>query len=113
MRTFDEIMDRPEISVIESGPGGGTGIIKFGQLKGTVIWSTGGGWDHVSVAAFKSWYVPSWKEMCIIKDIFFRPDEWAVQYHPAESRYVNVKENCLHLWRPQNIFLPTPPIFFV
>ena len=113
MRMLHEIIDRPELRVEDVGPDGGIGIIKIGQLKGSVIWSIGGGWDHVSVSAFKFWYLPSWKEMCIIKDIFFRPDEWVVQYHPAESSYVNRKENCLHLWRPQNEKLPTPPIIFV
>ena len=113
MRTREEIRTRKEIRVLEAGPDGGMGIIKFGQLKAHVIWSFGGGWDHVSVSAFKSYYIPSWKEMCIIKDIFFRPDEWAVQYHPAECAYINYMENCLHLWRPQKADLPTPPTLYV
>ena len=113
MRTLNEIISSAEVRVIETGLDGGHGLIKYGQLKGTVVWSTGGGWEHVSVAPFKSWYVPSWKEMCRIKDIFFMPDEVVVQYHPAESEYVNYLENCLHLWRPTAETLPVPPFWMV
>ena len=113
MRTLEEILKCPEVRVMETGPDGGNGIIKFGQLKGSVVWSFGGDWEHVSVAPFKSWYVPSWHEMCRIKDLFFYPDEVAVQYHPAESEYVNFLENCLHLWRPTAETLPVPPFWMV
>ena len=113
MRTLDEIRSCPEIRVMEISLDGGYGLIKFGQLKGTVIWSFGGGWEHVSVSAFKSYYVPSWKEMCRIKEIFFKPEETVVQYHPADSDYVNYLENCLHLWRPTAETLPVPPFWMV
>ncbi len=43
------------------------------------------------------------------KDMFFKEDEIVVQYHPAKSEYVNNMPNCLHLWRPTNGALPTPP----
>lgn len=113
MRSPDEIRALPELHDIQTSIDGGSAVIHMGQLRGTVIWSTGGEWDHVSVAPFKSWYVPSWKEMCRLKDMFFRPDEWAVQYHPAKSDYVNLKENCLHLWLPRTVLLPRPPIWMV
>jgi hypothetical protein len=52
--------------------------------------------------------------MCAIKDMFFEPEEAAVQYHPAKSQYVNNHPYCLHLWRPNNgTDLPTPPPLFV
>lgn len=113
MKQLDEILALPELSSIETSFDGGRAIIHFGQLKGSVVWSVGGGWDHVSVAPFKSWYVPSWEEMCRLKDMFFRPDEWAVQYHPAESDYVNFIPNCLHLWKPRTEALPRPPFWMV
>ncbi|WP_438839295.1 DUF7694 domain-containing protein [Enterococcus spodopteracolus] len=51
--------------------------------------------------------------MCRIKDICFEPDEVVVQFHPKNSEYVNIKNNCLHLWKPQNVEILTPPIILV
>ena len=51
--------------------------------------------------------------MCILKDIFFNEDDTVVQYHPAKSEYVNNVPNCLHLWRPINDVMPTPPSIMV
>ena len=113
MRPLDEIKTHPELRIIQIGVDGGIAAIHMGQLKGSVIWSIGGGWEHVSVAPVKSWRIPTWEEMCMIKNIFFMPEEVVVQYHPAESEYVNLKENCLHLWRPTKETMPTPPFWMV
>lgn len=80
-----------------------------------VIASNGGGWDHVSVSpgTNRKNGTPTWDEMCAIKDMFFEKEETVVQYHPAESNYINFCENCLHLWRPNTAELPTPPTQFV
>lgn len=80
-----------------------------------VIASNGGGWDHVSVTPCntKRKTCPTWEEMCHIKDMFFEPDEWAVEYHPAKEDYVNNHALCLHLWRPTSADLVTPPKAFV
>lgn len=45
----------------------------------------------------------SWETMCLIKDMFFYPDEDAIQYHPKASSYFHgfdTTKHCLHLWRP-------------
>lgn len=80
-----------------------------------VIASNGGGWDHVSVSPCnqKRKTCPTWEEMCQIKDMFFEPDECVVQYHPAKADYVNRHEYCLHLWRPIEKELVTPPKEYV
>lgn len=72
-----------------------------------VLVGDGEGWDHVSVSCADR--TPTWDEMCWVKRLFFRDDEWAVQYHPAGADYININANCLHLWRPQEDTLPTPP----
>lgn len=113
MRTLEEIKAMPNLIVKMIGHDGGAGEIQYGRLKGSVIWSFGGGWDHVSVAPYKRGYTPTWGEMCRVKDIFFREDETVVQYHPAKTDYVNNVSNCLHLWRPQEVEMPTPPAIFV
>lgn len=54
-------------------------------------------WDHVSVSL--PGRCPNWNEMCIIKDLFFSPDETVVQFHPKKSEYVDIHPYCLHLWQ--------------
>lgn len=88
---------------------GGYGELRMPTWKGSVIWSHEAGWEHVSVAPYNRRITPSWDDMCLIKDIFFLAEEWAVQFHPAENEYVNKLPNCLHLWRPINGNLQTPP----
>jgi hypothetical protein len=45
--------------------------------------------------------------------MFFRDDEVVLQYHPRKEDYVNRLRNCLHLWRPQDVEMPTPPKIYV
>lgn len=59
-----------------------------------------GGWEHVSISPKKKHNIPSWDDMCIVKDVFFDDEEEAYQIHPKKSRYINAVENCLHLWKP-------------
>lgn len=84
------------------------------KIKGetyTIIASDGGGWDHVSISSKHK--VPSWATMCQVKDLFFHEEEIVMQLHPKKSDYVNIDKNCLHLWRPQQVDIPTPPKSFV
>lgn len=114
MRTQKEILDNPKVTVIQSGEDGGKGYVNIGRGLGNgpgVVWSFGGGWDHVSVSFPNR--CPTWDEMCKIKDIFFTPEECCVEYHPQKSRYVNVHPYCLHIWRPQNEKIPQPPMRYV
>ena len=60
------------------------------------------GMEHVSVAPTHKFRIPSWDDMAELKDICFEDEEEVYQVHPPKSRYVNIKENCLHLWRPVN-----------
>lgn len=51
--------------------------------------------------------------MCKVKDLFWEPEDWVVQYHPAKSEYISNHPGCLHLWQPLNEKLPTPPSIMV
>lgn len=113
MRNIEEIKKSPRLSSLEIGSDGGKGIIVIPSFVGTVIFSNGGGWEHVSVAPIKQRIIPSWDDMCMIKDIFFRDDEWVVQFHPPKEEYVNNVKNCLHLWKPLDKDMPTPPWWLV
>jgi hypothetical protein len=72
-------------------------------------------WDHVSVRIGFSKYhgklaerIPTWEEMCIIKGLFFEPEECAVQFHPPDEDYINQNPFVLNLWRPINFRFPMP-----
>lgn len=84
-----------------------------------VIASDGMGFDHVSVTLNDQSHgtkvvkrTPTWGEMSWVKDLFFDPDEWVIQYHPAHSEYVNNHQYCLHLWRP-HVEFPKPSVEMV
>lgn len=114
MKTNDELRNTPNLLISRTSVDGGMGVLfRAGKQFASVIWSNGGGWEHVSVSPFKKSYTPSWDEMCSLKDMFFHDDEVVVQYHPAKSEYVNNMPNCLHLWRPMHEKMPTPPSIMV
>ncbi|MCX7772945.1 MAG: hypothetical protein N2376_07530 [Clostridia bacterium] len=113
MKTIDQITKEGKVTLRRTGIDGGFAHVFVPRTKrpATVIFSFGGGWDHVSVSYSNR--CPTWEEMSYIKDAFFGPDECVVQYHPAKSEYVNLHPYCLHLWRPQNEAIPMPPKEFV
>ena len=113
MKPLKELINTPNLCIQHTGYDGGSGYVQFGNMRASVIWSNGGGWEHVSMAPYKHSYVPSWADMCKLKEMFFGPDEWVVQFHPPESEYVNNMQNCLHLWRPIDAEMPTPPSWMV
>ena len=91
---------------ITMGPADGNkGAFAVGQLR--VIVSDGRGWDHVSVSLPNR--VPTWGEMCRVKRLFFKAEETVVQLHPPESKYIDLCQHCLHLWRPQDSEIRLPP----
>jgi hypothetical protein len=65
-------------------------------------------WQHVSVSVEMDKRPPRWGLMCWVKDLFWEPEDWVCQFHPAKSEYVNYHPACLHLWRPLKEKLPTP-----
>lgn len=113
MKDFEAIMDSKRLSSVETGSDGGRAVLTLPNWQGSVIWSFGGGWEHVSVSPFKHRITPSWEDMCRVKDIFFKGDEWVVQFHPPKEEYVNNVPNCLHLWRPIKEAMPVPPWWMV
>lgn len=114
MKTNEELRNTANLLIDRTTADGGMGeIFKLGKRYGSVIWSNGGGWEHVSVCPYKRSYTPSWDDMCALKDMFFYENETVVQYHPAKSEYVNNMPNCLHLWRSINTDFPVPPSIMV
>lgn len=77
----------------------------------SVIASSGGGWDHLSVSTPHR--CPTWAEMEHVKRLFFHPHENAMQLHVATTDHISVHPNCLHIWRPHDAPIPLPPKEFV
>lgn len=112
MRSLEEIKACKRIAIFEQTVDGFSGIISMPLWTGTVICSWDF-WDHVSVAPSKKRITPSWDDMCMIKDIFFKDDEAVIQIHPPKDEYVNNMPNCLHLWRWNEGEMTLPPSFMV
>lgn len=85
--------------------------IKKRIIRAKVISSDEKGWEHVSVSLRNR--TPTWEQMCKIKSLFWDENETVIQYHPAKANYVNCHPHTLHLWRPINAVVPTPPIWMV
>ncbi len=79
--------------------------IPFNNQKLTVVASdceeddNGIIWEHVSVSLKKR--LPTWDELKFIKLLFWDAEDEVIQFFPPQSEYVNLHENCLHLWRPR------------
>ena len=71
------------------------------------IFSWGCGFEHLSVSTPVK--CPTWEQMCFMKDIFWSEEEVCMQLHPKKSEYVNNMPYCLHIWKPINQEIPTPP----
>lgn len=84
---------------------------KIGNRAVFTIASNGLGWEHVSVSIRQGNKVltPNWEEMCYVKNHFWEEEDCVIQYHPRKSDYVNNHPNVLHLWRPTDAEILTPP----
>ena len=102
--------DDPKYGSDERYGNNGAFYIKSLKLRRPVfcIASDRMGWEHVSVTVQGVERAPFWHEMCFVKQLFWDRDDAVVQYHPAESEYVNCHPYCLHLWRPVGVEFPIP-----
>lgn len=93
----------------ETPPGASFGWFEFPD--GMRVMSSGnrsvGDWEHVSVSFVNR--VPTWDEMKRVKELFWRPDETVIQFHPKASKYKNEFPFCLHLWSVAGVDIPLPP----
>lgn len=81
----------------------GIGTVDLSNCTASVAWGTDeNGWEHVSISPYPVTKIPTWDDMCILKDIFFEDEEAVIQVHPPKSKYINLMSNCLHLWRPKD-----------
>jgi hypothetical protein len=100
-----------EYSSPEDGNNGAFSVQLAHGQRLFVVASDGGGWEHVS--ASRKDRLPTWTEMCQLKSMFWDDCDVVMQLHPRRDEYVNNHPNCLHLWRPTDREIPTPPSIFV
>lgn len=113
MKQQSEILKLERLKVVNTSYDGGCGEIYFPAQREpmAVVWSFGGGWEHVSVSYRRR--TPTWDEMCKVKEMFWNDEETVVQYHPKKSEYKNFHQYCLHLWRKCGVDFELPPREFV
>ena len=103
MKSFKQLNNEKYLVADHTLSKGGMGVIKINGWRGSVIWSRDdGNWEHVSVSPDDPNLIPSWEDMCTIKDIFWGDEEDVIQFFPKKSEYVNLVNNCMHLWRPRD-----------
>jgi hypothetical protein len=114
--------NRIDPGTMASSPGFHYGAFKIHMASKTIYCIADDGeetgWEHVSVRISErkgkilTDRTPTWNEMCLVKDLFWDKEDCVIQYHPAESEYVNQHKFVLHLWRPKSVF-PVPPKILV
>lgn len=113
MKTFEEIKRNPRIAVQYEDKHGFKGIIAMPTWKGSLIVTNSGGWEHASVSPEKLRIIPTWDDMCMLKDMIWNEDEAVIEIHPPKAEHVNNLPNCLHLWRCYFKDMVLPPSFMV
>jgi len=64
----------------------------------------GNWWTHISLSRDKD--IPSYRDLCKVKELFVGPDHWAFQLFPKEAEHVNIMRTCLHLFSTKANILP-------
>lgn len=113
MRDIEEIKNDSRLRNIMVGEDGFKADIHIGGWDGSFILTTGAGWEHASVRPYAKRIIPTWSDMCKIKDMVWNDDEAVIQIHPPKSEYVNFLENCLHLWKCTYKEMVLPPRILV
>ena len=113
MRDIEEIKKDPHLRNIKAGDDGFSADIHIGGWDGSFILSYGARWEHASVRPYAKRIIPTWSDMCRIKDMIWNDDEAVIQIHPPKADYVNFVENCLHLWKCTYKEMTLPPRILV
>lgn len=115
MKTIEQIRNQPRLRILEEGLDGGNAWAYLASSRkphpAAIVFSWGGGWEHVSISFSNR--TPTWDEMQEAKRMFWKDDETVIQFHPAESEYVNNYPYCLHLWKKKGEQPEFPPWWMV
>lgn len=119
MRNMTDLVDtmvRMHGIVSQCGEDGCLGSAWRNGVELQFIASWASGWEHVSAKACehdRDLRIPTWEEMCYLKELFWRDDECVMQLHPPKAEYINCHPCVLHLWKPVGKEIHTPPLEYV
>lgn len=113
MKDLEEIKKNRYLKIKAEGHDGfgGTFYDKKSRCDLNFIMSWGAGWEHCSVSMPHR--CPSWEQMCVMKELFWKDEETCFELHPAKKDYINHHPYCLHIWRPIDKQIPLPPSIMV
>lgn len=113
MKSLEEIKKNGYLKIKREGKDGfgGTFYDKKSRCELNFIMSWGAGWEHCSVSLPTR--IPSWEQMCVMKELFWNDEEVCMQLHPAKKDYINNMKYCLHIWKPVEKEIPTPPSLMI
>lgn len=100
MRPIEEIRACKKLKIRHEGPAYMDGTVYLKGVACSIVLTWDNEVEHVSVAPYDLKLTPTWDMMAQLKEIIYKDDEAAVQIHPRKDEYVNIKKNCLHIWRP-------------
>lgn len=73
-------------------------------LASVMKYPDGREWLHVSFSRKNR--MPEYKDMKIVRNSFIGEDKKCIMVFPDKSHYVNISENCLHLWYTKDCPIP-------
>lgn len=87
------------------------GYIVIPSRQISIVFSSGLGWEHVSVS--RPDRCPTWDEMEWVKREFWSEEDTVMQLHVPVADHRNCHPYCLHLWRPLDAEIARPPAMMV
>lgn len=100
MRSYEEIKERGKLWNVNPVPYVGmSGYIKLPDCKTcSVVWTRDeSGLEHVSVSLRHIYNIPSWDDMCKLKEVFFDDEEEVYQIHPKKKQICKYPRKLLAL----------------
>ena len=100
MKTVPEILEDKHVKGHRANIfGKSTFLIEKNETKYMAISSKGGAYEYVSVMVLGEKRIPTWYELCDIKDIFFKDEEECFQEFPKKSESMNQQGYCMYIRR--------------
>ena len=85
MKTVEEIQASGRIVIDMQNDDGFRALVQFPHWQGSLIVSWGGGWEHASVSPSRRNCMPTWDDMCFLKNLVWNEDEAVIQVHPPKA----------------------------
>ena len=101
MKTVPEILEDKHVKGhLTNIFGKTTFLVEKNETKFMVDASKGGAQEHVTVLVLGEKRIPTWHELCSIKDIIFKEEEECYQMFPKKLEYEN-QSYCMHIYRKE------------